>query len=237
MKLSYIKLKKEKALKYFYIIILFLSFETAGQINFRYVFERIAEKLSAELVNIDLISVQAEDEGTIKILWNADNLEKISRVVVERMSDENMVWKEAGYIPGSEISNSLNSFIDDEPEGNFYSYRLKAIKTDRRVVYSKEVHTQVNQPERIELFQNYPNPFNPSTTITFRLYERSFVTLKVFNLLGNEITTLINEEKSAGVYDIEFNVNDLKNEISNGTYFYRLQAGDFTETKKMIYMK
>lgn len=83
------------------------------------------------------------------------------------------------------------------------------------------------------LFQNYPNPFNPATTIKYSVATQSIVTLKVFDVLGNEVATLINEEKPAGIYEVNFNAS----EISSGIYFYKLQAGSLVETKKMILMK
>ncbi|NNG26514.1 MAG: T9SS type A sorting domain-containing protein [Ignavibacteriaceae bacterium] len=88
-------------------------------------------------------------------------------------------------------------------------------------------------PNEIELQQNYPNPFNPSTTINFSIPEASFVSLKVFNSLGQEIETLIAKELSAGNFKYSW---DAKN-FTSGIYFYRLQAGDFIQTKKMILMK
>jgi photosystem II stability/assembly factor-like uncharacterized protein len=90
------------------------------------------------------------------------------------------------------------------------------------------------------LFQNYPNPFNPSTKIKFTIpnvtlseVEGSLVTLKVYDVLGNEIATLVDEEKPAGVYNVQFKMNN----VSSGIYFYQLRAGDFLETKKMVLMK
>jgi hypothetical protein len=83
------------------------------------------------------------------------------------------------------------------------------------------------------LSQNYPNPFNPSTTIKYQIPELSFATLKVYDVLGNEISTLFNAEKPAGSYEVELNASNLP----SGIYFYRLQAGDFVETKKMVLMK
>jgi len=88
-------------------------------------------------------------------------------------------------------------------------------------------------PISYKLFQNYPNPFNPITKIRYQIPELSFVTLKVFDVLGCEITTLVNEEKSAGNYEIDFNASTL----SSGVYFYKLHAGDFAEIKKMILLK
>ena len=88
-------------------------------------------------------------------------------------------------------------------------------------------------PSSFYLYQNYPNPFNPSTIIRFSIPEESSVTLKVFNTLGEEITTLINENIIAGNYEVEFK----RTALPSGVYFYRLQAGNFFETKKMIFMK
>ncbi|MCW8803979.1 MAG: T9SS type A sorting domain-containing protein [Ignavibacteriaceae bacterium] len=83
------------------------------------------------------------------------------------------------------------------------------------------------------LAQNYPNPFNPATTIKYQISKLSFVTLKVYDVLGNEVTTLVNEEKPAGEYEMEFNGS----ELTSGIYFYRLQTGSFVNTKKMVLMK
>jgi hypothetical protein len=87
--------------------------------------------------------------------------------------------------------------------------------------------------EEFQLSQNYPNPFNPTTSLQYIIGSRQFVTLKVYNLLGKEIATLVNEEKPAGEYEVEFNGI----EVPSGIYFYELKAGSFTQTKKMILMK
>ena len=86
---------------------------------------------------------------------------------------------------------------------------------------------------QFELQQNYPNPFNPSTNIQYAISSMQFVTLKVYDILGREVATLFNEEKPAGIYDVEFNGTQL----SSGTYFYQLKAGSFIETKKMTLLK
>jgi plastocyanin len=87
--------------------------------------------------------------------------------------------------------------------------------------------------EKFELNQNYPNPFNPSTRINYTIPIASFVNLKVYDIIGNEIAVLVNEEKQAGVYNVKFNAAGL----SSGMYLYRLQTESFVETKKMILMK
>ena len=88
-------------------------------------------------------------------------------------------------------------------------------------------------PETYSLSQNYPNPFNPSTTIKYSIPNASFVKIKVFNTIGQEMATLINEEQSAGIYEVKFDASKL----TSGIYFYRIEAGNFIETKKMILIK
>ncbi|MBK7629451.1 MAG: T9SS type A sorting domain-containing protein [Ignavibacteriales bacterium] len=88
-------------------------------------------------------------------------------------------------------------------------------------------------PENFSLLQNYPNPFNPNTKISWQSPVSGHQTLKVYDVLGNEVATLVNEYKSAGSYEVEFNASSL----SSGIYFYRLNAGSFVQTKKMILIK
>ena len=88
-------------------------------------------------------------------------------------------------------------------------------------------------PDKFSLGQNYPNPFNPSTVISFAIPTQAFVTVKVYDILGREVKTLMNETKPAGYYEINFNASDLP----SGTYIYEIRAGNFVETKKMILLK
>lgn len=88
-------------------------------------------------------------------------------------------------------------------------------------------------PTEFVLHQNYPNPFNPTTKISYSLPKTSLVQLKIFNLLGQEIRTIVNEEKSAGNYEVNFDAS----ELPSGVYIYKMQAGSFVETKKMILIK
>jgi len=93
--------------------------------------------------------------------------------------------------------------------------------------------TNGGKPKRFALHQNYPNPFNPATTIEYTIPKRSFVSIKVYDLLGREVSTLVNENKPQGTYSSEFNGMNL----SSGCYYYRIQTGDFIETKKFVLMK
>jgi hypothetical protein len=93
-------------------------------------------------------------------------------------------------------------------------------------------------PTTFALSQNYPNPFNPSTAIDYALSERAFVTIKVHNLLGQEVKTLVAEEKGAGIYTLQWNGKDnAGNDVPSGMYLYTMRAGNFVQTKKMMLMK
>ena len=88
-------------------------------------------------------------------------------------------------------------------------------------------------PEKFEILQNFPNPFNPSTIISWQSPIGSHQTLKVYDVLGNEVATLVDEFRIAGRYEVTFNASQL----SSGIYFYRLQAGSFVQTRKMILLR
>ena len=111
-------------------------------------------------------------------------------------------------------------------------YRLKQIDFIGTFEYSDIVEIEI-VPAKFSLEQNYPNPFNPSTLIKYQIPVSDNVTIKVYDVLGNEITTLVNEFKPAGSYSISFNGSKL----SSGVYFYRLQTSGFNEIKKMVYLK
>lgn len=89
------------------------------------------------------------------------------------------------------------------------------------------------KPESFALYTNYPNPFNPATKIRYAIAQTAFTTLRVYSILGKEIATLVNQEKTPGVYELNFDGSD----IPSGTYIYKLQAGDYTKTKKMLLIK
>jgi N-acetylneuraminic acid mutarotase len=95
------------------------------------------------------------------------------------------------------------------------------------------VEKELTTPTEFILYQNYPNPFNPSTVISYQLAVGSRVTLKVYDILGNEVATLVNEEKAAGTYEVTWNAEGL----SSGVYFYQLKAGEFTATKKLLLLR
>ena len=106
-----------------------------------------------------------------------------------------------------------------------------------KVIDINDAFNEQGNNVKFDLLQNYPNPFNPSTILSFVIGHSSFVLLKVYDILGREVATLVNEEKSAGSYEVEFKPESSVLNLASGIYFYRLHAGDFTETKKMILLK
>jgi hypothetical protein len=95
------------------------------------------------------------------------------------------------------------------------------------------VNTTAIIPNAFALYQNFPNPFNPSTTIKFELPKSSHVSLAVYDILGREQSVLVNERRNAGVYEVKFDGSNL----ASGVYFYRLEAGDFVQTKKLLILR
>jgi hypothetical protein len=93
--------------------------------------------------------------------------------------------------------------------------------------------TGTEQPVTYELYQNYPNPFNPSTTIRYQVPEDGMVTLKIYDILGKEVTTLVNESKTTGRYELNFNASNL----ASGVYIYRIQVNDFVSSRKILLLK
>jgi hypothetical protein len=160
---------------------------------------------------------------------------------------------ETEYLRGFFMSNfgSPDSFyvqmsIDssDVSQGTAYKYSCAyspdEIEGDNSGHYKSKIHFQnqnnnniSNIPKTFELQQNYPNPFNPSTTIKYNLPKDAYVTMKIYDIVGREIYTLVNENKQAGYYSVNFNGSNL----ASGIYFYRIKAGDFISVKKMLLIK
>jgi subtilisin family serine protease len=148
---------------------------------------------------------------------------------------QNSDFEAIGFVEGYGNSNSPKeySFTDNSIIDGEYSYRLKQIDNDGDFDYSDEVMVTIGTPNNFSLEQNYPNPFNPSTTISFSLPQSAFITLKIFNLMGEEVETPINDHLAAGSYNYKFNPSGL----ASGVYIYRLSSDKFTQTRKMQYLK
>lgn len=148
-----------------------------------------------------------------------------------------MRWKEIGFVEGHGNSNSPKeySFVDTSTplSASIVSYRLKQIDTDGTFKYSEIVEIIPILSKEFVLQQNYPNPFNPTTVISYSIPTSSFVSVKVFDVLGNTIATLVNKKQVMGSYKVNFNAKKL----SNGIYFYKISADKFISVKKMLLLK
>jgi photosystem II stability/assembly factor-like uncharacterized protein len=144
-------------------------------------------------------------------------------------------WERIGFVEGNGTTTLTHSYsyTDKNVSPGKYYYRLKQIDFNGSYKYSNEIEVDLTAPARFSLEQNYPNPFNPATTIKYAVPKTVNVGLKVFDILGREIKTLVNETKNPGYYEIQFNANSL----AGGVYFYRLKAGGYIKTGKMLLLK
>ncbi len=173
---------------------------------------------------------------SILLQWQNRNTESDSIIIQRRVGN-------GSFIDYLKVAPNVSQFIDSSISlQTSYYYRLKIIMKDSVVLESYPVMINIaataiiqtdNAPIKFELSNNYPNPFNPATTINYSVPKTSFVTIRVYDFLGREVATLVNEEKTAGNYKIHFNASNL----ASGIYFYRMQAGNFFETKKLILLK
>ncbi|MBK7229250.1 MAG: T9SS type A sorting domain-containing protein [Ignavibacteriales bacterium] len=163
------------------------------------------------------------------------------QVFSQQSSAGNEEWNAIGFVSGNgtTFEPQSYSFVDENLISGKYKYRLKQIDYDGTFTYSNEIEVEIS-PGEFALEQNYPNPFNPSTSIYYSIGSKQLVQLKVYDVLGNEIATLVNEEKPSGMYNVQFTMTNLpagRQGFSSGVYFYKLQAGELVQTKKMILLK
>lgn len=153
---------------------------------------------------------------------------------VQRSTDK-INWQKIGFVPGkgTTTEKSSYSFTDFSPMAGKSYYRLAQIDFDGTINIEKEIEVDFLSLPKFELAQNYPNPFNPSTKISFTIPEQQNVTLKIFNSLGEEISTLISEVKPAGAYTVNFDASNLP----SGLYIAQLQTGSSVQSIKMSLVK
>ncbi len=183
-------------------------------------------------VELSSFTAFANSEG-VELRWSTATETNNSGFAIERSSD-NISFKQIGLVNGHGTSTSANkySYLDKNVSGKFF-YRLKQIDFSGSFKYSKAVEVNSSKPLSFALNQNYPNPFNPTTTISYSVPEKSFVTIKVYNVLGNVVASLVNNQIEAGEHNVQFNAN----ELSSGVYFYTITAGNFSATKKLMLLK
>ncbi|QQS38334.1 MAG: T9SS type A sorting domain-containing protein [Ignavibacteriales bacterium] len=190
-----------------------------------------SENTPAELLSFSASVVGAD----IQLDWSTGSETNNSGFEVQRKTI-NSEWTIIDFKPGQGTTSERSdyTYIDDVAGINSSEayYRLKQIDYDGTYTYSEEVKVSLI-PFKYELSQNYPNPFNPTTTISWQSPVGSHQTIKVYDVLGNEVATLVNEYKEAGSYEVEFDGSSL----ASGMYIYKLSSGGFTSSKKMILIK
>jgi hypothetical protein len=189
---------------------------------------------------VELVSFKARViNNQVKLIWDTetevDNYGfEVERVAYKKGNNE-LIWNKLGFVEGYGNSNSPKqySFTDENPAGgNKLLYRLKQIDTDGQFSYSNGIEVDIDFNEFV-LFQNYPNPFNPVTKIKFKLQKSGMARLVVYNVIGEKVRSLLNEVMEEGIHEVEFNAINLP----SGIYIYRLEAGEYKETKLMQLLK
>ncbi|NCS90670.1 MAG: T9SS type A sorting domain-containing protein, partial [Ignavibacteria bacterium] len=192
-------------------------------------------------IPVELVSFSASaNDGEVSLNWTTATETNNASFEIERSLD-NIDYITISNLKGNGTTTEMHtySFTDVVSISAKMFYRLKQIDFNGSFTYSKTIEVDVNtMPGDFVLSQNYPNPFNPSTTIKYSVSkiinnQSSIINLKVYDALGNEVATLVNEEKSPGNYEVEWNASG----FASGVYFYRLKAGDFNSVKKLVLMK
>lgn len=227
--------------------------------GFGFSYSNQAEVLT--LIPVELTSFEGNEmDGNVQLKWSTAtetnnygfNVERKNPPLSTGQAGLNPLqggdFEKIGFVQGHGTTTEHQSYIfmDESVLSGTYQYRLKQVDYDGSYEYSNIIEVEVGIPTEFSLEQNYPNPFNPTTIIRYSIPtvetgHAPSVQLIVYDVLGNEVATLVNEEKKAGIYEVEFSATG----ITSGIYFYRLTAGDpstssgqgFTATKKMLMIK
>jgi plastocyanin/flagellar assembly factor FliW len=185
---------------------------------------------------VELVSFSATVNGGLANLsWKTSTEKNNSGFEIQRKTEN--VWESVSFVQGHGTTTKENNYSFADDISNLQSdevfYRLKQIDFNGIYQYSKVVQVSKIMPSEFSLMQNFPNPFNPTTQIRYSIPMSTHVLLKVYDSNGSEVASIVNQDKPAGNYTIDFNAARL----ASGTYYYTITAGNFTETKKMILMK
>ena len=223
------------------------DFDNDGDIDlavYNFLTNQVSILLNGDIpLPVELSSFTSETEkNNVSLSWTTSSEENNAGYDVERsmfnvqtsMFNDN--WIKAGFVSGKGTTGNSNSytFTDKNLQSGKYEYRLKQSDFNGNFKYyelSNEV--VIGVPDKFYLSQNYPNPFNPTTHLGFGISELGFVTLKIYDVLGNEVAVLVNENKAPGYYNIQFDGSKL----SSGVYYYKLESKGFTQTKRMMLLK
>lgn len=189
---------------------------------------------------VELVSFSANvDNGRVMLSWVTASETNNFGFDIERSEDE-IEFQKVGFVEGkgTTILPQQYVFVDEKLAPGTYYYRLKQVDLDGVFEYTNVINITLTPPKEFALAQNYPNPFNPETTIKYDLPVSSHVVLKIFNILGEEVKTLVDAEQTAGINTIIWNGKDkLGKDVSSGAYIYQMQAGGFTKVKKLTLLR
>lgn len=190
-----------------------------------------------DAIPVELTSFTASvTNNNVTLYWSTATETNNLGFEIERKAEQSSVWTSVDFIKGNGTSTENKSyiFVDKNVVTGVYNYRLKQNDYDGSYVYHNLVNViNIIAPSQFELLQNYPNPFNAVTKILFNLPIAGKTSLNIFNLLGEKVATLINEELNSGYHEYIFNASML----ASGVYFYKLESGSYIDIKKMILMK
>jgi hypothetical protein len=172
---------------------------------------------------------------------NNQGFEVHRKAIVNKNTEDNPLenqsaWEMLGFVQGMGTTTEPHTYLftDNKIQPGYYTYLLKQIDFDGTFKYSNEINVEVALPLSFILYQNYPNPFNPSTTISWQSPIGGWQTIKLFDVLGREIETIVEGYFDAGSHSTMYIVNS---SLPSGVYFYQLKADKYLETKKMILLK
>ncbi len=194
-------------------------------------------RLDGGIIPVELIAFNGIIEnGKVILTWETSSETNNYGFGIERniKRSDSKGWEEAGFVEGNGTSTEQHtySYIDPVNHAGVISYRLKQIDLDGSFTYSKEI-TLESHPDVFSLSQNYPNPFNPVTRINYSIPEQSFVTLIIYNILGQKVSTVVNEIKPSGNYIVEIDGS----KFASGVYIYQLTSGKNILIRKMLLLK
>jgi murein tripeptide amidase MpaA len=173
-------------------------------------------------------------DKTVSLIWQTATETNNQGFEIYKSVDK-INWNIIGFKEGkgTTASSTYYNFIDENPFSGSNYYRLLQIDYDGTVNQLSDIEVNNSIPTEFSLSQNYPNPFNPSTSIEYSIPSSEYVSLTIYDVLGNKVAELVNERKDAGMYKINFDASAL----TSGIYIYKLQAGSFVQTKKLMVLK
>jgi len=189
----------------------------------------------ASILPVELTTFTASyDKSNISLRWSTATEINNSYFIIQR-SLNNSTWENIGKVSGSGTSTNVHNYSFTDAKVDFVNayYRIQQVDFNGSSNYSKSIEVNANTPVSYDLSQNYPNPFNPSTEINYSIPKAGFVTLSVYNMLGQKAATLISGMQEKGNHSIRFDGSS----IPSGMYFYRLKYNGVSITKKMLLLK